>query len=356
MPYIEQNVKEFEVCGVTCWHKKGITGKGVRIAELESAYNSPEIFGDKLHDPFNEGGDLYINSHGQKVLDVMHQVAPDADLYMLPNGGRYSRTKASGDLLEKTIPYAEEEKINIIGASLGGNDNQILVNRIKKANEKGVKFITSAGNEGKRGLGGFARSNAWISVGAIGYNDVKDLLFLKHYSSRGAGLDIVSFSGLYVYNAKKYPSVTRVEGTSFSQPLVAGMAALVDEFFTEYAGRPLYQYELEQFMIDNVIDLGALGYDELYGHGLWVLPDPDTIDVYKYVEKRRLTYMFKDFDKIPQWGRASVEKLAGLDILQGDGDNNFNALNFLSRVEFAVALDRARENILKEVKKIMQEE
>lgn len=57
----------------------------------------------------------------------------------------------------------------------------------------------------------------------------------------------------------------------------------MQQFFKEKTGRMLYQDELENFIQDHVVDLGKEGRDTSYGHGLFVLPDPQDIDVKKYI-------------------------------------------------------------------------
>lgn len=283
MRYIEENLKEFEICGILKWHEKGYTGKGIKIAEIENANPSLPFFDGKLHDPFGECANAILNGHGQKVFDVMHQVAPDAELYSLPGGMISNNNNVSGDFVEKTLPYAIENNIHIINASLDGWNHLVLNEKILEAQKHGVVFTTSAGNKGQKGLSGFAKSNVWIAIGAVGWNDRRGKIFLKYYSSRGPALDVVCFSGLYIHDAKNSDRVCQVEGTSFSAPMLAGMIALVQQFFLEKIGKILHQNEMEQFIYDHVIDLGEQGFDQEYGYGLFILPEPESIDVNKYL-------------------------------------------------------------------------
>ncbi len=289
MKYIEQNKKEFEICGILKWHEFGYTGKGIKIAEIEPARPDLWFFDGKLRDPFGNGTNAQYNCHGQKVLDVMHQVAPDAELYSLYSGIITKGKEVSGNFIEQTLPFAIQEGIHIIGASLGGINHPALNEKIKEAQEHGVIFTTSAGNEGKQGLGGFAESGVWIAIGAIGYSNSKKETYLKDYSSIGKELDVVGFSGLYVHDGRPgYENrVFQQEGTSFSNPFVAGMIALVQQYFLERTGRTLYQDEMQQFIYDHTIDLGTKGFDVEYGYGLFVLPEPESIDVSKYLLHRK---------------------------------------------------------------------
>lgn len=282
---IEQNRKKFEICNIPLWWSKGYTGKGIKIANMERANPNLYFFDGKVKDPFRIGKNDYTNKHGNKTADVLHQVAPDADIYILSDNGRYTNDKASGDFIETSLPYIQRKGIHLVNASLKGQNSKELNKKILETQELGTVFITSAGNEGENGLTSYAKSNIWISVAALGYKDKSGNIYLKKYSSRGKELDISCFSGLYIHDARKgYENrVFRVEGTSFSSPMLCGMLALVQQYFLEKVGRTLYQDEILQFIQDHVVDLGEEGHDELYGHGLFVLPDPDTIDPYKYL-------------------------------------------------------------------------
>jgi subtilisin family serine protease len=280
---IEQNRKEFEIGGLLHWLELGYTGKGNKIAETEAANPILSIFNGKLHDPFGIGKDAPINGHGQKVLDVIHQGQPDAELYTLPNGGRYGSAYATGAFLEQTLPFAIKEGIDFIAASLEGIRNAILEAEILKAQKTGIIFTCSAGNAGARGLNDNSKSNTRISVAALGYNDNLKKIFLKNYSSQGQELDYADFSGQYVYDAKRLDRVMPMEGTSFSSPHFTCKLSAVQQFFKEKTGGKLNQDQMYKFVQDHVKDLGDIGFDELYGWGLFVLPEPSKIDIKKYI-------------------------------------------------------------------------
>lgn len=285
MSYIKENLAEFEICNILRWHELGYTGKGIKIANLEKANPDLWFFDGKVSCPTGYIYDKFENYHGNQTMDCIHQVAPDADLITLSNAANSSNNYIEGAIIDVSIPYMVNNGVHLVNASLGGNDIKMLNDIIVDAQSYGVVFCTSAGNVAEKGLKGYAKSNKWISVGAVHYYDHDKKTKLATYSSRGKELDISCFSNLHIHDARKdYKGRTfPVEGTSFSSPMFTGMLALVQQFFLEKIGRTLYQDEIELFIQDHVVDLGDIGWDENYGYGLFVLPEPNDINVEKYL-------------------------------------------------------------------------
>ncbi len=278
------NRKEFDLSGITTWHSLGYTGKGVRIANLEGTDPTLHFFNGKIKDPFGNVSGVGRNYHGHQTADILHQVAPEADIYILSSSGSYSKNKAEGKFIEESIPFMESEGIHLVNASKGGTNNRILNERIEQAQQHGVTFVASAGNSDESGVGGYARSGVWIAVGAVHLSSRGDILH-ANYSSLGEEVDFVQFSDLYIHDARKgYEDRTfPVQGTSFSSPMLCGMLALVQQLFLEKAGRTLYQDELYEFMQDYSVDLWEPGHDTKSGYGLFLLPEnPNSIDIEKY--------------------------------------------------------------------------
>lgn len=278
------NKREFDFSGISAWHEKGYTGKGIRIANLEGTDPSLWFFHGKVRDPLGNTSNIGKNAHGHQTMDILHQVAPDTDLYALSCAGQYGENYAKGKFIEQSIPFMEEENIHLVNASLGGNTNEILKKRILQAQEKGIVFVTSAGNEAEKGPSGYARSGVWIAVGAVHLSGKGEILH-ANYSSIGEAVDFTQFSNLYVHDARPgyEDRAFPVQGTSFSSPMLCGMLALVQQLFLERAGRTLYQHELYKFIQDYSIDLWEPGHDTKSGYGLFLLPEnPNSIDIEKY--------------------------------------------------------------------------
>ena len=279
---MNKNFDVFEKLNIHEWHKAGYTGKGVRIMELESANPLNPQFDDMLINDFDnslEKGDLN-NSHGSKVFDVIHQVCPDSKLFVGRVSMHYTNDTLTGDIMEKTVPYIEEKGIHLVGASLGGYNVEDFNVELRRLKELGVTFFTSAGNGGEDGAGDFAQSEEWINTAAVHLRFDKP--YRPSYSAIDKVLDFTSYSNIYIESDKKDGYWFKQQGTSFSNPLLMAMAGLINQKALEEIGRVLCQSEIESIFKDNVMDLGEVGRDEYYGHGLVILPNPKDLRLSDY--------------------------------------------------------------------------
>lgn len=352
---IKENQAEFEICCIDKWHKLGYTGKGIKIANLEKANPDLWFFDGKVSCPTGHKYDKFENYHGNQTMDVIHQVAPDANLITLSNYNQTINNYISGDIVDVSIPYMIENGVHLVNASLRGNNHKVLNERIQGAQENGVVFCTSAGNTHGGGLTAYAKSDKWISASAVHYDDDRDRINLATYASRGEELDISMFSNLFIHDSRKgYENrVFPVTGTSFSSPMFTGMLALVQQFFLKKVGRTLFQDEIELFIQDHVIDLGETGWDEMYGHGLFVLPESSSINTSKYLlrdkpivaetpkeEPKEDEKMAKFTDVNTHWGKEAIEFAADKGLIKGYEDGSFKPNNTVTRAELATVIAR----------------
>jgi len=302
------NEEKKKYCRIDKWHKAGYTGKGVKIAVFEN-----------------------FKGHGANVADILKQVAPDAEILERPKPGL---TTINGHLTPESQGKIRQfywslvgESVNIVEMSLGGNDTPEIEQAqrgVLLANN--VTLITSAGNEGERGLSDAATLDTWISVGACTLINGKPKR--THYSSIGEKLDVCGFSGLYL-SAGRY-----VHGTSFSAPWVAGMLALWFQWHKEKYGRYPTPEESLGFLKENAKDLLEPGHDPKTGYGLFVLPEISSLEGTK-----SMTTKLKDLDKVAPWARQSVAKAIKKEIMKGDGEN-WDPKGIVTREQLAVILDR----------------
>lgn len=183
------------------------------------------------------------------------------------------------------LKYADKLNIKVVNMSLGGyieDIDQVLQDSIDEAYEKGILSVAAAGNYGSSKKMYPASFDHVISVASVDekndhssfsqHNDAVDI------SAPGESI-LVPAAG-YVYNSKNgklywYKNANYVnkdiDGTSFSSPAVAGIAALL------YAADPgMSPDKAEKCLKDTATDKGAEGYDKYYGYGV--------VDAYKAVE------------------------------------------------------------------------
>ena len=124
------------------------------------------------------------------------------------------------------IDFAVANGAKVMNLSLGrgGPSNQTVVNAIRAAVSQGVVFVASSGNDGERGVIFPANVTEAIAVGATNRDDT-----ITSFSNWGSELDLVApGQEIYTFNIFARPGTTAfLQGTSFSAPLVAGVASLI---------------------------------------------------------------------------------------------------------------------------------
>lgn len=335
------NRKEFEYNNIIEWHQKGYTGKGIKVANMEGGNHKAWNLKGKVFDPFDISRHPSTNNHGDKVMDILLQVAPDATIYMLPNGGYDVEGGGyGGRIVEESLPYIEENNIHLVNASLTGTNSMNLAQKIEKTKEKGTIFVTAVGNESKYDSIGYSSKNSWITISASHLSNGR--AEIASYSSRGKSIDFTQFSGLYVHSQKDRNYTIKEIGTSFASPMFCGMLALVQDFFLSNTGQTLNQDQMYRFVLDNAIDLGDEGKDELYGHGIFVLPNPDEIEIEKYIKLEPNKngdddVDYKDVDK-NRWSARNIEKVSNIGIMKGYPDGTFRPEKEVTREELATVV------------------
>jgi serine protease len=153
-----------------------------------------------------------------------------------------------------------------MNVSLGGpTESQVEKDAIAAATSKDVLVIASAGNSGVGTVSCPACDPSAISVAATTWSDER-----ASYSSFGPGLDISAPGGNCfsnttpegcIYSSWLGGGYEWLQGTSMAAPQVTGTAAIV----ASVTG--LRADALRARLLGTTDDLGAAGYDELFGFG-----------------------------------------------------------------------------------------
>jgi len=168
-----------------------------------------------------------------------------------------------------TMTVASLNWADSIGARVTNNSNyygftsSAIAQKYAQLRNEGMVHFASAGNDFGSPITYPSSLPSVVSVAALGRQGT-----LASFSNFGTGLG-VSAPGQDVYTtdnqgAGGYTSgdYAFVWGTSFASPYTAGVAALVISKVPT-----LSAVEVENLLFDNARDVGASGYDTIYGHG-----------------------------------------------------------------------------------------
>lgn len=299
-------------------HNQGFRGKGIQIAILDAGFlhvntitafdslrNSDRILGTR--DFVDPKADIYAqNYHGMSVLSCMGGNVPgsligtaaDASFYLFRSEDINSEYLIEEDNWVAAAEYADSLGVDVINSSLGYsqfddpnmdhtypdlNGKKTRVTQgANLASKKGILVFSSAGNEG---------NNSWkriivpsdgenvIGVAAVDKNGLRATFssvgpafggaVKPNVAAMGSGTTLVNSNGL----------IANASGTSFSSPVLAGMAACLLQA-NPYAGAKLAKLAIEQ---------SANQYnkpDSLLGFGI---PDFEKAD--KYLKVNSTTYL-----------------------------------------------------------------
>jgi len=225
-------------------------------------------------------------SHGTHVAGTAVQctdngiraagTAPGADL--LPVKVSDASYDITSEHLAEGILWASDHGADIINLSLGrrcdsewpqcGAEDQALNDAIDYAASKDIVIVGASGNYSGVYVSYPANHPAIIAVGATTADRVK-----AGYSNFGSALDLVAPGGGSVavdgilQESFDYPGgawdVYAQVGTSFAAPIVAGTAALIRS-----VNPALSSSTVRSILTSTALDLGAAGWDRLFGAGL----------------------------------------------------------------------------------------
>lgn len=159
------------------------------------------------------------------------------------------------------INYSADQGAKVINLSLGGSlSSSTLQSAVNYAWNKGALLIAAAGNNGTSQTVYPAGCSNVVAVSAINPANV-----ITSWSSYGSFVDLCApGENIGTLQPDFFPGGGYVvaSGTSFSSPIVAGVACLA------LAANPaLKNYHLVSLLTRNADDLGAAGYDTYYGAG-----------------------------------------------------------------------------------------
>jgi len=213
------------------------------------------------------------NFHGTHVSGIIGAVGNNGigiagvawNVRIMPLRAGFRTAQGSGYLQDDdaaaALIYAADNGCHVINMSWGDpNYSPIIADACDYAYEKGVILIASAGNDPGPNLSYPAKLSNVISVGAV--NKFKNL---AGFSSYGVDLDLVAPGEqvLSTYKLETNEQYMEMSGTSMAAPYVSGSIALM---LSLQPG--LSPAEVRSRLLNSTDDLGPIGFDIHYGHGL----------------------------------------------------------------------------------------
>lgn len=263
-----------KMLGIDKMHEAGFLGKGVLVGVFDSGFQNAQnlnIFKtlyernqlvttwDFVSDEANVTND---HSHGTNVLSVLAAnqtgtfvgTVPEASFALFTTEDVSSETRIEELYWLLAAERADSLGIDVINSSLGyySFDNSVQNYKISDIDgnttlitkaadwvaSKGIIVVTSAGNEGGNSwqrITAPADADSVIAVGAVTANQQ-----YVSFSSIGPSADgrlkpEVAAMGLSTTVGRPNNSVGTSNGTSFSSPLIAGLAAGIKQAFPKFS-------------------------------------------------------------------------------------------------------------------------
>ncbi len=174
------------------------------------------------------------------------------------------------------LRWAADKGANVANLSIGSAfASPVLLDAVAYARSKGVTVVAASGNDGKGVISWPAAAPSVIAVGAVQFDGKR-----ASYSNFGPTLDLVAPGGDLnldqdgdgrpdgILQESLDPKDTRrfcwcyLAGTSMAAPQVSAVAAMLVGLDIATPD------EIERILVASAWDLGRLGRDDHYGHGI----------------------------------------------------------------------------------------
>ena len=319
------HLRQLEMLDLEVLHRNQLTGQGVLVAVFDNGfYGVDQLPGfDHLfaegriigtRDYVDGDDDVYHRCshcrHGTYVFSLLAAVmpgeligsAPGADYLLLRTENDASETPQEEDNWVAAAEYADSMGAAIFTTSLGYKDfdgfehdyaisdldgNTATITRAADvAASRGIVVLNSAGNNGVNGLNAPADGDSVLAIGSVDGCEQ-----YSSFSSQGPRVDghlkpDLSAMGQGNYFLHPDGSVRRGNGTSFSCPMIAGLAACLLQGYPGLDNMALYralresahQYSTPDFFLGYGIPRGRRTWKMLQARypQLAVLPDLQT--------------------------------------------------------------------------------
>jgi len=256
-----------------------VLGGGVRVAVVDSGvdYMHPELLSNYAggYDYVNNDADPYDDhGHGTHVSGIIAAMrdasgvvgaAPEVNLYAIKVLG--ADGSGSWSWIISSLDWCIKNGISVANFSLGSSSHpgSTVENAFKNAAAAGLLMIASAGNAGSGAdtVGFPAKFPGVVAVASTTSSDQR-----SSFSSTGPAVELAA-PGSSIYSTVRGGGYGTMSGTSMAAPHVAGAAALVIAAgVADSNGDGKIAEEVRVILQVTAEDLGAVGVDNEFGHGL----------------------------------------------------------------------------------------
>jgi len=233
--------------------KQGLTGKGVKVAVIDSGIGENQEIDAAVKDRVNftgQRGKGAVGDHGTHVAGIIHALAPDAELrgYAALASGDQNKTLtvSNEDAIIAAIRRAVKDGNQIVNMSLGSGQGPTsrIATVVEEYASKGVIFLIAAGND-RSDNGGVESPSSAPSAFTVGsLNSAGRMADSSGFGQRfdpqrmatavkdvfmAPGVNIISTIGTPQGSADKKPRPEYEEksGTSMATPALSGISALL---------------------------------------------------------------------------------------------------------------------------------
>ena len=155
---------------IEAWHGAGLTGRGIKIAILDSSFTGyTDLLGTELPAQVTtasfhfEGLERGSNRHGTAVAEIVHDVAPGAELFLV---------NADANSLDEAVDYFIAQGVDVVnlsgGWSVGPFDGTAEQDaEVNRAIDAGIVWVNAAGNEADQHF-----ASAYVDSDADGWSEL----------------------------------------------------------------------------------------------------------------------------------------------------------------------------------------
>lgn len=188
-------------------------------------------------------------------------LVPHAELIAVDAFYKDGRDERAGAFsIIEALDYLTSQGVAVVNMSLAGSHNRALEMQIEHMHQAGIVLVAAAGNGGPAANPAYPA--AYLDVIAVTAVDRRGQIYRR--AGRGKHIDLAA-PGVDVWTAASISGGRNKTGTSFAAPFVTAAAALLLQQQPD-----LTPSQVQARLQASAHDLGAVGPDEIFGHGLVV--------------------------------------------------------------------------------------